>query len=267
MKKTASILLSAALALNVTGVASAHGYQHHHKCDGHNHGEHAKAWNAVHQFEGQAVLTDGTKYMVQYNEHSGAVNVMVKKEDGNKKYVFTEKEAKERVAEFVKSLDLSTKLSKEEVVQRLSDALGIKPSDVEQVKANVKFGHHSHVALSYKKGENTDLHLNNIKDANVLLKGKDGYFYHVTYNMEENGQFHAVVEKKTADGKQVLKDQAALQELARVQEGLTPKAGTTLKAYIDQAAAVLGVQPEDVEQAKLDLNFDQGTKIHFDYKK
>ncbi|KZZ82581.1 MULTISPECIES: YusW family protein [Bacillaceae] len=267
MKKIASAVLAAALAVNVAGQASAAEVklpqgtiEQVKKIDVNS------LWKTVDTFNGTIELTDA-KYKVDYKEEKGIVKVSIKKESGNKTIEVTGEEANKKVAEFVKNLDLSLNLSKEEVIKRLSNALGVKPSDVQRAKASVGFNNMATVDFSFKKGEKSAvINPYNISKLYMKVEDKNGYYYHVTY-LAHGDSVKAIIEKKTAAGTKEYKGIYALLEALRIKDSVIPAKDVTWNGYLDQLSKTLGMKVTDITKVEVQSQFENNTKANINFER
>ncbi|WP_164462254.1 YusW family protein [Bacillus sp. FJAT-42376] len=266
MKKIASAVLAAALAVNVAGQASAAEVklpqgtiEQVKKIDVNS------LWKTVDTFKGTVQLKDA-KYKVDYKEEKGIVKVTIQKESGNKTIEVTGEEASKKVIDFVKNLDLSMNLSKEEVIKRLSDALGVKPGDVQRANASVGFSNLAAVDFSFKKGEKSAvINPYNISKLYMKVEDKNGYYYHVTY-LAHGDSIKAVIQKKTAEGTKEYKGIYALLEALKIKDRIIPGKDVTWNGYLDQLSKALGIKVTDITKVEVQSQFENNTKadIHFE---
>jgi hypothetical protein len=258
MKKVTTALLVTALAFSVTGQVSAQDIKQPAPIV--QNVDVSNLWMQIDSFSANLSLKDET-YKVTYDNNDGIVNVKIKKKTGKEEFNVTGQEANKRVIEFVKSLDLSKNLSKEEVINRLSTALGIEPSEVQKADAKLTFTSNAKVSFSYKQGEKSGIinpfELSKLK---VQIKEKNGISYNIHLFLKDKG-FEALVQKKTEDGKKVLKGSDALQEIFRIKNGLVPTNDTTLNGYLTKVSDVLGVEVTDITKANVNVQFANNTKI------
>jgi hypothetical protein len=264
MKKVTSALLVTALAVSVTGQVSAEEIKQPapivQNVDVNN------LWKQIDTFQATVVLQN-EKYKVTYDDNDGIVHVKIKKETGKEEIEVTGQEASDKVVEFVKDLDLSKNLSKEEVINRLSAALGVEPSEVEKADADITLTNHASLSFSYKQGEKTQvINPYELQKLDAKLEAKDGSFYHIRFLLNKNG-IQALVKEKTEDGSKTYKGSAALEEIHRIKDGLIPANVTTWNGYLDQVSDVLGVEVTDITKADLKVHFANNTKVDVDFNR
>lgn len=256
MKKVSAVILATSLAFSVSGQVAAEQIKEPapivQNVDVQN------IWKSIDNLKASVVLQD-EKYTVAYDEKDGIVNVKIKKQSGKEEIEVTGEEANKRVVDFVKGLGLSTNLSKEEFINRLSDALGVEPSEVKKADAKVIFTNKAHFSFSYKKGEKAAADPYKVRHLKVHLKANDGTFYNV--HLLAKDPVKATFVKKTKDGVTVLKNSKAQDELIRIKDELIPAKGTTWDDYVTKVSDVLGIEVTDITKADVQLQFENNSKV------
>ncbi len=262
MKKLTTALLVSALAFSVTGHASAQEMKEPAPIV--QNVEVNNIWKSIDRFQAKVFLNDA-KYKVSYDLNDGIVTVKIQKETGNEVIELTGQEANDRVVEFVKNLDLSRNLSKEEVMNRLSTALGIEFSDVEKTDVKVTLTNNAKVSFSYKQGEKTNIknpfELHNLK---FQLRTNDGSFYNIHLNKQGD---KAHIQKRTEKGVEVLKGTEAREEISRLVEGVIPTNDTSWNEYLATVSDVLGIEVTNISKVDIDAKFANNTKVDFKFQR
>ncbi|MTH55418.1 hypothetical protein GKZ89_18665 [Bacillus mangrovi] len=223
-------------------------------------------WKTVDTFKGTVELKN-EKYKVSYTDEKGIVKVSIQKETGNKTIEVTGEEANKKVIEFVKNLDLSKNMTKEQVISRLSEALGAKPSDVQRAKAAIGFNNMATVDFSYKKGDKSAVvSAYNISKLYMKVEDKNGYYYHVRY-LANDDNIKVSIEKKTAAGKKTYKGFYALLEALRIKDSIMPAKNSTWNSYLDQLSKTLGMKVTDITDVEVQTTFENNTKANIDFKR
>lgn len=265
MKKVTTALLATALTVSVTGQVSAEEIKEPTPIV--QNVEVSGIWKTIASFKATVFLED-EKYKVNYDNKDGIVNVNIKKETGKEEIEVTGEEANERVIEFVKDLDLSRDLSKEEVINRLSSALGVEPSEVEKVDAAVTFTNEAKASFSYKQGEKSEVaDPFDLRQLQVKLEANDGSFYNIHFHVTGNDDIKAMVKKQTEDGEEKLKGLDALNEINRIKDGLIPGNDSTWNEYVEQVSDVLGVEVTDITKADVRVQLADHTKVDFNFNR
>ncbi|MGD7006756.1 YusW family protein [Metabacillus sp. 84] len=267
MKKIASAVLAAAVAVSAAAPASAaeikvpqSAIEQAKKIDVNS------IWKTVDTFKGTVMLKDA-KYRVSYSEENGKVNVAIKKESGKETVAVTGEEANKKVVQFVKDLDLSLKLSKEEVIKRLSNALGVKPSDVTRANVSIGFNNMAGVDFSFKKGEKSAvISPYSISRLYMKVEDKNGYYYHVTY-LTSGDSIKTVIEKNTAAGKKTYKGFYALLEALRIKDSIIPEKDATWNGYLDQLSKTLGLKVTDITKVEVQSQFENNSKANISFER
>ncbi|MFY4775604.1 YusW family protein [Metabacillus sp. RGM 3146] len=267
MKKlVTSTVLAAALAVNFTGVSHAQTMPSVSKEQVQMAKQKAQELlDSVSALKADVKLKDA-RYSVQYSQEKGTVKVHIIKASGNKKVEVTEQQAKEKVVQFVKELNLNKQMSKEEIVQKLSAAIGVKPSDVLRTKAAISFQNNADLTFSYKKGnkEAAGSYLPNHLD--VSLEGKNGEYFHAILAIKDEN-VTAKIEEKTSKGTKSYKGLQALLEMARLKSVLAPAPNTDLKAYLTTLSNELGIKPSELTKADIDAKFENNSKLEINFSK
>lgn len=267
MKKlVTSTVLAAALAVNFTGVSHAQTMPSVSKEQVQMAKEKAQELlDKVSTFKADVKL-ENAKYSVQYSEEKGKVTVHIVKDSGNKKVEVTEQQAKEKVVQFVKGLHLNKQMNKEEIIQKLSAAIGVKPSDVLRTKAAISFQNDADLTFTYKKGnkEAAASYMPNYLD--VSLEGKNGEYFHAFLAIKDES-VTAKIEEKTAKGTKSYKGLQALLEMARLKSVLTPAPNTDIKAYLTTLSNELGLKPSELTEADVEAKFENNAKVEINFSK
>lgn len=257
MKKAAAVFLASSLAFGVSGQVFAE--QIKEPAPVVQNVDAANVWKVIDHLKATVNLHH-EKYTVVYDEKDGIVTVDIKKHKDHKVIKVTGKEANQRVIDFIKDLNLSMDLSKEEVINRLSDALGVKPSEVEKANAKVEFTNQAKLSFSYKKGEKSNVaDPYQIRKLKVHVKANNGTQYDV--HMSGKNSMQDTFIKKTKDGMTILKGSHARDEFQRIKNELTPTKDTTWKEYVSKISDVLGVEVTDITKADVDLQFENHAKV------
>ncbi|CAH0344253.1 YusW family protein [Bacillus sp. CECT 9360] len=262
MKKMLSAVLAAGLVLSTTGMVSAQSTEV--KEPSSQTGKFEDAIHAINSLHASVVLTN-EKYHVRYSEEKGKVKIHIQKESGNEKIEVTEEQAIEEMKQFVSELELNRQMSKQKIVQRISDALGVKPADVQFSKTSVTFNNQSQLTFLYKKGNKASDY---VAPSNVNLNVEDvnGQFVRVKLSAK-NDKIIARYEIKTTEEHKVYKGWAALRELNRLGVTLHPDEDTDLNSYYNSLAKKLGVSANEVKKANMNLLLSNQTMVHFNYVK
>lgn len=265
MKKVTTALLAAILTVNVSVPVFAEEVKEPVPVVQSVEG--SELWKTISSFKATVVLDNG-KYNVTYNDKDGMVSVDIKKDTGKKEVKITGEEANQRVIKFVKGLHATKNLSKEEVVNRLSAAIGIKPSEVNKADADITFKNDADASFSYKQGNKFKaVDPIELRQLQVRLQANDGSFYHIHYHLKGNGDIQAMVRKQTEDGEEKLKGVDALIEIHRIQNGLIPEKNTTLNEFLEQVSVVVGIQATDITKADVRAQFKNQSKMDFKFEK
>ncbi|MRX72067.1 hypothetical protein GJU40_07765 [Bacillus lacus] len=264
-KKLASIALAASLALTAAGGASAQEVKQPQAA-----AQQAvtvdSLWKYVSSFKGTVTLKD-EKYDVNYQEKNGKVDIKINREKGNEKFEVTSEASIKRIQQFVDDLQLDRSTTKEEVISRLSNALGVKPSEVLRAKADIGFSNTADLTFSYKKGEKTAvLNPYDIRGLEIDILSANGDYYRLKLNVRGEN-VGAVIEKKMNGEAKTLKGLHAIFEMYKVKDILIPNANTTWNGYLDLVSDVLGMKVTDITNADVTIKLENNTKADLHFKR
>ncbi|WP_428911753.1 YusW family protein [Niallia sp. Krafla_26] len=265
MKKVTTALLAAILTVNLTVPVFAEEVKEPAPVVQNVEG--SELWKTISSFKATVVLEDG-RYNVTYKDKDGKVSVDIKKDTGKEEIKITGEEANQRFIKFVKDLNSSKNLSKEEVVNRLSATLGVSPSEVNKADADITFTNDATSSFSYKQGNKSKaVDTDELRQLQVKLEANDGSFYDIQYHLKGNGDIQAMVKKRTEDGEEKLKDLKALTEINRIQEGLITQKNITLNEQLEQVSVILGIQATDITKADVRAEFTNKSRVDFKFEK
>ncbi|WP_428908414.1 YusW family protein [Niallia sp. Krafla_26] len=266
MKKVTSALLSAILTVNFTVPVFAQEVKEPTPVVKNIEG--SESLKNIYSFKATVVFED-ERYHVTYLDKDGIVSVDIKKDTGKEEIKITGEDAHQRVIKFVKDLNLTKNLSKEEVVKRLSAAIGKDPSELEKADADITFTNDATISFSYKQGNKSKtVDKLELRQLQVKLEANDGSFYDIHYHLKGNGDIQAMVKKKTEDGEERLKDLDALNEINRIfKNGLIPNNETNLNEYLEQVSVVVGIPVTDITKADFRGQFTNKSKVDFKFEK